>query len=255
MQTGQTRPMKINYLGLAAFGVLSIVPTSSQESATTSSASTSLASQQTTPFDSGVPLGKPIEWDSPQYPKHALENKQQGTVILKLTVAKDGKVKKVEAVSGNPELAESAMRSARNWLYVPYFAGTKPAEAQTMVSINFKIREDGRPDIAATYPARPSPPAGQIFKAGDGVLPPRLLFAPEPEYSEEATKDNYGGICVLALIVGQDGRPHDINVARPLGKGLDEKAIEAVQQWRFMPAIKNGQPVSAAINVEVRFPR
>jgi TonB family protein len=245
--------MKLNYLGLAAFGVLSIVNASSQESGTTVSASAGLASKQTTPVDSAVPLGKPIEWDSPQYPKHALENKQQGTVLLKLTVAKDGKVKKVEAVSGNPELAESAIRSARKWLYVPYFVGAKPAEAQTMVSISFKISEDGRPDISATYPVRPGPPAGQIFKASDGVLPPRLLFSPDPEYSEEANKEKYEGTCVLALIVGQDGRPRDIKVARPLGKDLDEKAIEAVRQWRFMPAVKNGQPVSVAINVEVQF--
>ena len=58
---------------------------------------------------------------------------------------------------------------------------------------------------------------------------------------------------MLWLIVGPDGRPHDIRVSRSLGMGLDEKAIEAVRQWKFEPARKNGQPVAVQINVEVDF--
>lgn len=58
---------------------------------------------------------------------------------------------------------------------------------------------------------------------------------------------------MLGLIVGSDGRPHDIRVSRSLGMGLDEKAIEAVRQWKFEPARKNGQPVAVQINVEVDF--
>jgi TonB family protein len=57
----------------------------------------------------------------------------------------------------------------------------------------------------------------------------------------------------LWLIVGADGRPRDIKVARAIGMGLDEKAIEAVRAWRFEPARKDGQPVAVQINVEVEF--
>jgi len=53
--------------------------------------------------------------------------------------------------------------------------------------------------------------------------------------------------------VGHDGRPYDIKVTRSLGKGLDEKAIEAVQQWRFKAATKDRKPVSVAISVEIQF--
>jgi TonB family protein len=57
----------------------------------------------------------------------------------------------------------------------------------------------------------------------------------------------------LKLIVGADGHPREIAVARSLGLGLDEKAMEAVKNWKFEPAMKDGKPVSVAINVEVQF--
>ena len=79
------------------------------------------------------------------------------------------------------------------------------------------------------------------------------MFTPDPEYSEEARKAKYQGTCVLWLVVGPDGRPRDIKVARTLGLGLDEKAIEAVKQWKFEPAMKDGKPVAVQINVEVSF--
>jgi len=94
---------------------------------------------------------------------------------------------------------------------------------------------------------------GGVFRVGGGVSAPKAIFAPDPEYSEEARKAKYSGTCVLWLIVGRDGRPRDIKVARTLGLGLDEKAIEAVKTWRFEPAKKDGQPVDVQINVEVSF--
>jgi TonB family protein len=61
------------------------------------------------------------------------------------------------------------------------------------------------------------------------------------------------GTVVLWLVVGPDGKPRDIRVARTLGLGLDEKAIEAVKTWIFEPAYKDGKPVAVQINVEVNF--
>jgi len=94
---------------------------------------------------------------------------------------------------------------------------------------------------------------GGVFRVGGGVSPPRALDTPDPEYSEEARKAKYQGTCVLWLIVGPDGRPRDIKIARSLGLGLDEKAIEAVRNWKFEPAMKDGKPVAVQINVEVSF--
>src|SRR5271165_2111636 len=94
---------------------------------------------------------------------------------------------------------------------------------------------------------------GGAFRVGNGVSAPRALETPDPEYSEEARKAKYQGTVVLWLIVGPDGKPRDIRVSRPLGMGLDQKAIEAVNRWRFEPAMKDGRPVAVQITVEVNF--
>jgi periplasmic protein TonB len=94
---------------------------------------------------------------------------------------------------------------------------------------------------------------GGAFRVGGGVSAPKAIYAPDPEYSEEARKVKHMGTVVLWLVVGPDGRPRDIKVLRTLGLGLDEKAIEAVKNWRFEPAYKDGKPVSCMINVEVNF--
>lgn len=94
---------------------------------------------------------------------------------------------------------------------------------------------------------------GGAFRVGGGVSAPKALDTPDPEYSEEARKAKYQGTCVLWLIVGPDGKPRDIKVARALGMGLDQKAIEAVRNWKFEPAMKDGKPVAVQINVEVNF--
>jgi protein TonB len=102
-------------------------------------------------------------------------------------------------------------------------------------------------------PGRGGGIGGGVFRVGGGVSAPRALYTPDPEYSEEARKAKYQGVCVLWMIVGPDGKPRDVKVARSLGMGLDQKAIEAVRNWRFDPAMKDGKPVAVQINVEVSF--
>ncbi len=93
-----------------------------------------------------------------------------------------------------------------------------------------------------------------IYPAGKGgVTVPRVIFNPEPSFSDEARKSKTQGIVLLAIVVGVDGKPYNIRVQQSLGMGLDEKAIEAVNRWRFRPATFNGQPVPTQIAVEVNF--
>lgn len=91
------------------------------------------------------------------------------------------------------------------------------------------------------------------FKPGVGMSPPHATYQPDPEYSEEARKAKYQGTIVLFLVISASGLPTDLRIARPLGLGLDEKAIEAVSRWTFRPAQKDGEPVAATINIEVSF--
>ena len=75
----------------------------------------------------------------------------------------------------------------------------------------------------------------------------------EPEYSEEARKAKWQGTVVLTVIVDEAGRPSHVSVLRSLGLGLDQKAIDAVSQWRFKPGLKDGKAVPVIATIEVNF--
>jgi TonB family protein len=92
-----------------------------------------------------------------------------------------------------------------------------------------------------------------VYRVGRDIKPPRIMHQIEPEFSEQARAAGYEGTCVLWLVVDSEGMPQKVKVTRPVGMGLDDKAIEAVQQWRFLPSLKDGNPVAVQINVEVSF--
>ena len=94
---------------------------------------------------------------------------------------------------------------------------------------------------------------GGAYRVGGGVTAPRVLFAPDPEFSEEARKAKYQGTVILTVVVGPDGRTHEVRVLRSLGMGLDEKAVEAIHRWKFEPGRRDGIPVAVLVNVEVNF--
>jgi periplasmic protein TonB len=94
---------------------------------------------------------------------------------------------------------------------------------------------------------------GGVLRVGGGVSAPRAIYAPDPQYSDEARRAKYQGTVVLWVVIGPDGRPRDLHVVRTLGMGLDEKALEAVRQWKFEPAMKDGHPVAVQVNIEVSF--
>jgi len=86
-----------------------------------------------------------------------------------------------------------------------------------------------------------------------GGKPPTLMVKVDPVYTEEARKAKYSGTVLLNVTVDASGRPVDLRVLRSLGMGLDEKALEAVQQWKFRSAMKDGNPVASQVQVEVIF--
>jgi protein TonB len=94
---------------------------------------------------------------------------------------------------------------------------------------------------------------GGLRRIGGGVSEPQLIFKVDPEFSEEARKAKFMGIVLVNLVVDQNGLPQNVHLVRGVGMGLDEKAIEAVKQYRFKPARENGKPVAVQLNVEVNF--
>jgi TonB family protein len=87
----------------------------------------------------------------------------------------------------------------------------------------------------------------------NGIRAAQAIFAPDPDYSEEARKAKLSGTVVLSLVISAEGVPKDIKVVGPLGDGLDEKAVETIKTWKFQPATKDGKPVALPAVIEVQF--
>jgi TonB family protein len=96
---------------------------------------------------------------------------------------------------------------------------------------------------------------GGVYSIGGDVAAPKLISSVDPEFTDEARRAKYQGVVIVGLIVDAQGNPQNVHVIRAIGYGLDEKAVEAVKQYKFKPAIKQGKgpvPVQLAINVNFR---
>lgn len=94
---------------------------------------------------------------------------------------------------------------------------------------------------------------GGPYRPGSGVLPPRLLREVRADYTDEARRANITGEVVLEIVVRRDGTVGDIRVLRRLDPGLDQRAVQAVRQWRFAPATLKGAAVDVVVEVGVEF--
>jgi TonB family protein len=94
---------------------------------------------------------------------------------------------------------------------------------------------------------------GGPFRPGSGIQPPRLLREVRADYTEDARRRGLEGEVVLEIIVRRDGSVGDVRFVRRLGAGLDDRAVQAVRQWRFAPARRLGEPVDVIVEVAVEF--
>jgi len=109
-----------------------------------------------------------------------------------------------------------------------------------------------------------------IDKIGGDVSPPVLIHAVKPEFPEEARNARLRAQVLVNLYVDKNGKPSNVHMIRitsidkkgrpttesidpRVGKGLSEKATEAVKQYKFKPSTKNGNPVKVELNVVVDF--
>ena len=118
-----------------------------------------------------------------------------------------------------------------------------PIEAQAKGIRKARINAMGSKEAAVS----------SVFRVGGGVKAPSLLYKMEPEYSEEARAAKYSGTVLLRLVVDVDGRAKNIEVVNGLGLGLDEKAVLAIQQWKFKPGERDGVPVPVRAQIEINF--
>jgi TonB family protein len=117
--------------------------------------------------------------------------------------------------------------------------------AVTAMALSFDVTpQDGA--TAGTAPEK-------IYHVGNGVAPPVLIYSVDAEFTQKAKQAKYQGVSVVQCVVDAHGMPQHVHTVRKLKMGLDEKAIEAVRQYRFKPSTLDGKPVSVAITIEVNF--
>jgi len=92
-----------------------------------------------------------------------------------------------------------------------------------------------------------------VFRVGNGVSQPSVLFKVDPVFPEEARAGQVAGTVILSCVIGADGKAQEIRVVKSNGAGFDAKAIDAVSQWVFKPGMLNGVPASVRATIEVNF--
>jgi TonB family protein len=156
-------------------------------------------------------------------------------------IGKDGRVKSLHAASGDMSTIPAAMDAVRQWTYRPTVINGEPVEVATEVDVVFTPPKQQQQQVSTV-----APPAKDFS-------PPVALTKVEPEYSPEAHLAKFQGSVQVSLTVDEKGQPQDVKVLKPVGLGLDEKAVEAVRKWTFRPGMKNGKAVAVPANVEVQF--
>jgi TonB family protein len=94
---------------------------------------------------------------------------------------------------------------------------------------------------------------GGVMSVGGGVSAPKLIHSVDPDFSDAARRAHHEGAVSIQLIVDSRGNPQDVHVVKHLGMGLDQKAVEAVEQYRFSPAMYQGHPVAVQMVIQVNF--
>jgi TonB family protein len=125
------------------------------------------------------------------------------------------------------------------------FNPREPDPSNFAIPAGYKVVE-----VAETLPG---PDASGIYHVGNGVLPPQIIYGPDPKYTSQASAAKYSGVSVVALIVDAQGRPQNVRILRHLKMGLDEQTLAAIAQYKFKPATLEGKPVPVEINIEVKF--
>jgi TonB family protein len=191
--------------------------------------------------------------------------KKKGKLAIEFAISRDGHVSGMRLVDSSGDVALDRPAWGSITASDPFSALPSEFGGQYLA---LRFHFDYNPDKGApapdagmggvagpnSKPDRSGGTSGGIYHRGEGASDPRLISRVDPEFTEKARKAKFQGLCVLSIVVEPDGTPSNIRVSSKLGMGLDEKAIEAVKQWRFQPALKDGYPVRyGPVEIDVEF--
>ncbi len=93
----------------------------------------------------------------------------------------------------------------------------------------------------------------RVFNTGGDVSPPIPTYNPNPCYTPEAANKKFQGTTALWIVVDAEGNVREVLVVKPLGMGLDERAVRTIKTWKFRPAMRSSVPVAVHLFVETSF--
>jgi TonB family protein len=166
---------------------------------------------------------------------------------------------KISQFFGRPATMEDTAGGDTVYVYEFRVASTPQRLADCTLTFragsnNTLVAKEANPPISAA-PERAAPVTAKdsALNVENGVSAPVVLYKIDPQYSEEARKAELEGTVLLTLVVDALGHARNIGVVRSLGLGLDERAVEAVNAWKFRPGSKDGQVVAVIATIEVNF--
>ncbi|MGA7158376.1 MAG: M56 family metallopeptidase [Acidobacteriaceae bacterium] len=207
------------------------------------------------PVQARVINGQRITFVEPVYPASAKKAKLNGTVVLAAVIGKDGTIKSLHVFSSTSPIFDSAaLKAVRRWTYKPYLLNGKPVEVDTHITVNFALNPEPKPEPSPDpSSAHATASSDSPMHIGGEVTRPVVLNQVEPEYSKQAKAAKFSGDVEVYLVVDKEGHPANVRVVKGVGMGLDEKAVEAVRQYRFKPATLDGRPVPVDLYIDVNF--
>jgi TonB family protein len=193
------------------------------------------------------------------YPADASPAEINGFSQLSFVVDVNGTASSIEVQqSHGPSFDVAAIEAVKQTKFQPGNLDGKPVPVRIYARVRFF--DDQRPAypriinrLGPTGGFAQRPIGAVYFQPAPYDKPPVAIYIPAAEYSEKARKAKFQGIVILSVLVTEDGLPTDVRVTKPVGMGLDEKAVECVTKYRFKPATKDGAPVAARIAIEVNF--
>ncbi len=193
----------------------------------------------------------------PQYTREARDKKIEGTVELYVEVWPDGGARNMRVEKAlDPGLDRHAIDAVKQWQFEPGTKDGEPVPVAATIKIDFRL-------LATPDPERkPAPPPDEVsggvpgrVVGSAGVKAPVLIYRVAPDYTQEAKDAKIEGTVELSADISPEGEARNIRVTRSLDPGLDEKAIQAVEQWKFKPGTKDGEPVNVRAYITVNFRR
>jgi TonB family protein len=185
-----------------------------------------------------------LEPSKPEYTQEGVEANIEGTVTLEGHVDIKGEVSRLRVIKGlGYGLDQKAIDAVLGWKFRPALRNGAPVEAITQIEVDFRIPAWYRA-VSTEEPA---------VRIGPGVTPPTVISRVEPQYTPEARAAKYRGTVVVAATIHKDGTLTVNEVIQELDYGLTPNAIEALEQWKFKPGMRNGEPVPVSLKIEVNF--